>query len=324
MIARRGIVTAVSLTILILAGCSEKSDRARAFHVYGGMDTTIVSIGDIARFQVWAMGAGERKIEFPLMELDDPNITVSGGEEIEGEFEGDRGFEFQITFWDTGSYVIPPYSVQIVSGESDEVDYSIATDPVEVEVHSLISEAQPTLRDIKPPVPIPTIIPWKIILSLLGIGLSTVALVWMWRKRIQEEIDESQRIVVPTKPPYDVAMEKLDHLRNRSPSSAEEVKLYYAELSYLLREYLEHQYFVRAIEMTTSEIEGARDLIPADGEKLDGVIEMLKRSDLAKFARFRPGISDCKTDLNVIDDFLRTTRLHWTTARNGVKPMEAV
>ncbi len=324
MIPCRGVITGVSLMILILAGCSEKSDRSRAFHVYGGLDTTSVSIGDIARFQVWAMGAGERKIDFPLMEIDDSNVNVSEGTEIEGEFAGDKGIEFQITFWDTGSFVIPPYAVQVLNAEEDQVEYTIATDSVEVTVQSLISEAEPVLRDIKPPVSIPTIIPWEIIFSFLGIALSVVALIWMWRKRVQAENEDKPQIIVPSKPPYEVAMEKLDRLRNQSTCTSNEVKIYYADLSYLLREYLEHQYFVRAIEMTTSEIEDARHLIPADQEKLDLVLEMLKRSDLAKFARYRPDISDCKKDLNVIGDYLKTTRLHWTTTRNGVKPMEAV
>ncbi|MEE2876936.1 MAG: hypothetical protein VX822_04070 [Candidatus Neomarinimicrobiota bacterium] len=312
------------LTELLIVGCSEKSENTRAFHVYGGMDTTDVSIGEITRFQVWAMSAGKRKIEFPLMELDDPNITVSEGKEVEGEFKGDRGIEFQLTFWDTGSYVIPPYAVQVLNAESNEMDFSIATDPVDVAVHSLISENQPMLRDIKPPVRIPAIIPWKIILSLLGIALSVAALVWMWRKRIQEDSGDQPHIVVPSRPPYEIAMEKLNRLRTLSPSNAEEVKLYYADLSYLLREYLEHQYFVRAIEMTTSEIKGAKHLILADREKVGRVIEMLKRSDLAKFARFQPSTSDCERDIIVIDDFLRTTRLHWTTITNGVKPREVV
>jgi len=324
LISRRGVITVVSVMILLLAGCSEKSDRSRAFHVYGGLDSTDVSIGDIARFQVWAKGAVERKIDFPLMEIDDSNVNVSEGTEIKGEFAEDKGIEFQLIFWDTGSFVIPPYEVHVLNAQGDEVEYTIATDSVEVTVHSLISEAEPVLRDIKPPVPIPTIIPWKIILSLLGIALSVAALVWMWRKRIQDANEEKPQFIVPSKPPYEVAMDKLDRLRSQSPSTAKEVKIYYAELSYLLREYLEHQYFVRAIEMTTLEIETARHLIPADKEKLDCVIDMLKRSDLAKFARFRPDISECKKDLNVIDDFLKTTRLHWTTTRNGVKPMEAV
>ena len=305
-------------------GCGEGKIASKSFHVYSNLDTADVAIGDIARFQVWAMGAGERNIEFPRLEVDNANISVGEGQNLTGENEGDKGIEFQLTFQDTGAYDIPPYVVQILTEDGKEVDYAIPTDPVTVTVHSLISEAQPTLRDIKPPVPIPTIVPWKIILSLLGIGLSMAILFWTWRKRVKEEQLEKEEVFIPSRPPYEIAMEKLDQLKEQIPTGPDQIKNFYAVLSYLVREYLEFQYFVRAIEMTTSEIEDARYLVPTDQEKLHDVITVLKRADLAKFARFQPDLNQSKEDLKMIKDFLKFTRLSWTTVKNGVKPMEAV
>ena len=199
---------AVALIIaVVLMGCGEGKIASKSFHVYSNLDTVDVAIGDIARFQVWAMGADERNIEFPRLEVDNANISVGEGQNLTGENEGDKGIEFQLTFWDTGAYDIPPYVVQILTEDGKEVDYAIPTDPVTVTVHSLISEAQPKLRDIKPPVPIPTIVPWKIILSLLGIGLSMAILFWMWRKRVKEEQIEKEEVFIPSRPPYEIAME---------------------------------------------------------------------------------------------------------------------
>lgn len=310
--------------IFILFGCEDRKDNSREFHVYAGLDTTEVVIGDITRFQVWAIGTGKRKIEFPPFEFDNKNISMSEIKETQGEFKDDRGIEFFLTFWDTGSYQLPPYNVHILSEESGEVDYSIQTDPMTVKVHSLITGINPKLKNIKPPVPIPTIIPWKIIFSLVGIVLCALALVWMWRQRIQNDIGDNEEIRIPHKPPYEIAMFKLEELRNKLPSNPDSIKKYYGELSYLIREYVENQYFLRAIEMTTSEIEEAKFLVPVDVKKIDNVIDVLKRADLAKFARFQPSISFCVGDLQVIDDFLRYTRLSWTTIKNGVKPMEAI
>ena len=316
---------AVALIIaVVLMGCGEGKIASKSFHVYSNLDTADVAIGDIARFQVWAMGADERNIEFPRLEVDNANISVGEGQNLTGENEGDKGIEFQLTFWDTGAYDIPPYVVQILTEDGKEVDYAIPTDPVTVTVHSLISEAQPTLRDIKPPVPIPTIVPWKIILSLLGIGLSMAILFWMWRKRVKEEQLEKEEVFISSRPPYEIAMEKLDQLKEQIPTGPDQIKNFYAVLSYLVREYLEFQYFVRAIEMTTSEIEDARYLVPTDQEKLHDVITVLKRADLAKFARFQPDLNQSKKDLKMIEYFLKSTRLSWTTVKNGVKPMEAV
>ena len=324
MIRNTRFATVELIIAVVLMGCGEGKIASKSFHVYSNLDTADVAIGDIARFQVWAMGAGERNIEFPRLEVDNANISVGEGQNLTGENERDKGIEFQLTFWDTGAYDIPPYVVQILTEDGKEVDYSIPTDPVTVTVHSLISEAQPTLRDIKPPVPIPTIVPWKIILSLLGIGLSMAILFWMWRKRVKEEQLEKEEVFIPSRPPYEIAMEKLDQLKEQTPTGPDQIKNFYAVLSYLVREYLEFQYFVRAIEMTTSEIEDARYLVPTDQEKLHDVITVLKRADLAKFARFQPDLNQSKEDLKMIEDFLKSTRLSWTTVKNGVKPMEAV
>ena len=324
MIRNTRFATVVLIIAVVLMGCGEGKIASKSFHVYSNLDTSDIAIGDIARFQVWAMGAGERNIEFPRLEVDNANILVGEGQNLTGENEGDKGIEFQLTFWDTGAYDIPPYVVQILTEDGKKVDYAITTDPVTVTVHSLISEAQPTLRDIKPPVPIPTIVPWKIILSLLGIGLSMAILFWTWRKRVKEEQLEKEEVFIPSRPPYEIAMEKLDQLKEQTPTGPDQIKNFYAVLSYLVREYLEFQYFVRAIEMTTSEIEDARYLVPTDQEKLHDVITVLKRADLAKFARFQPDLNQSKEDLKMIEDFLKSTRLSWTTVKNGVKPMEAV
>ena len=324
MIKNTRFAAVAQIIAVVLIGCGEGKIASKSFHVYSNLDTADVAIGDIARFQVWAMGADERNIEFPRLEVDNANISVGEGQYLTGENEGDKGIEFQLTFWDTGAYDIPPYVVQILTEEGKEVDYAIPTELVTVTVHSLISEAQPTLRDIKPPVPIPTIVPWKIILSLLGIGLSMAILFWMWRKRVKEEQIEKEEVFIPSRPPYEIAMEKLDQLKEQTPTGPDQIKNFYAVLSYLVREYLEFQYFVRAIEMTTSEIEDARYLVPTDQEKLHNVITVLKRADLAKFDRFQPDLNQSKEDLKMIEDFLKSTRLSWTTVKNGVKLMEAV
>ena len=112
----------------------------------------------------------------------------------------------------------------------------------------------------------------------------------MWRKRIHDE-NKKIEIAIPNRPPFEIAMDKLDTLSNENPSNAVALKKYYEDLSYLVREYVENQYFLRAIEMTTSEIEEAKFVIPVSNKKLDEVISILKRADLAKFAKFAPSIS---------------------------------
>ena len=308
---------------LIIIGCSEENKKTSDFYIYGELDTTDVVIGDVMSFQVWARGSGDRKIEFPPLIIENNNISISEGKILENEFKDDRGVEFQLTFWDTGNFQIPIYNIEILTEEGKKLVYPIQLDPSQIKVHSLLTEAQPKLKDLKPPVPIPTIIPWRNILSILGILFSLIGLVWMWSKRIHDE-NKKIEIVIPRRPPFEIAIEKLETLSNENPTNGTAFKKYYEDLSYLVREYVENQYFFRAIEMTTSEIEEAKFVIPVSNKKINEVILILKRADLAKFAKFVPSISSCKDDLRVIHEFVLSTKLSWVANKNGVKPMEVI
>ncbi|MBF90055.1 MAG: hypothetical protein CMG75_10490 [Candidatus Marinimicrobia bacterium] len=308
---------------LIILGCVEKNKNPSDFHIYGELDTADVSIGDIISFEIWAKGIGSRKIEFPPLIIDDDNIIITERNNLANEFKDDIGIEFQLTFWDTGNFEIPPYSFPVLNEAGKELIYSIQPDPSQVRVHSLLSESQMTLRDLKPPVPIPLMVPWKTILSVLGIIFSFLGLLWIWRKRIHDQ-PKKLDIQIPNRLPYEIAMDKLEILKNENPSDSETFKKYYEELSYLVREYIENQYFLRAMEMTTTEIEKTKFYFPISDEKLDKIILILKRADLTKFAKFVPSISSYNEDLLVVDEFLKLTRLSWITKNNGVKPMEVV
>ena len=213
----------ILLNYLIIIGCSEENKKTSDFYIYGELDTTDVVIGDVMSFQVWAKGAGDRKIEFPPLIIDDNNISISEGKILENEFKDDRGVEFQLTFWDTGDFQIPIYNIGILTEEGKELVYPIQLDPSQIKVHSLLTEAQPKLRDLKPPVPIPTIIPWRNILSILGILFSIIGLVWMWSKRIHDE-NKKIEIAIPNRPPFEIAMDKLETLSNENPSNAVALK----------------------------------------------------------------------------------------------------
>ena len=51
----------------------------------------------------------------------------------------------------------------------------------------------------------------------------TGLMIWLWEKR-EKASEEKRRIVVPLRPPYDVAMEKLNSLKGYGLSSYNEKK----------------------------------------------------------------------------------------------------
>ena len=291
-------------------GCDTKKESSYSFHVYSTIDTSTKKIGDILHYQVWAKGAGQRIIQFPELVIDNPDISVGEGKAIKGSYLDDHGMEFEIVFWDTGVFAIPAYSVTVLSTMGDSAEYSMSTDSISVTVQSVIEDSQPFLRDIKGPVPLPMILPLRIIFLCCSILFLLVILVWLWRKRIPGK-KEKPKIYIPSRPPYEIAMEKLERLRNFDISKLSSIKEFYVELSYITREYLEYQFFVRAIEMTTEEIIDSKSYLPLGKDYVDPLLDVLKRADLAKFARFQLDRDQCLNDLDVVEHFITESRIGW-------------
>ena len=83
-----------------------------------------------------------------------------------------------------------------------------------------------------------------------------------------------------------------------------------------IEEFNEHGFLLVKNCFTTSEIEEAKFVIPVSNKKLNEVISILKRADLAKFAKFVPSISSCKEDLRVIHEFVLSSKLSWVANKN--------
>jgi len=321
---RHFIIVGTVLSLWVWNGCETKRESPFSFHVYSVIDTSSATIGDVLHCQVWAKGAGKRIIEFPGFVVDNPDISLGEKRTLESDYSDNYGMEFEITFWDTGSFTLPAYPVNVMSITGDSVEYAIFTDPIGVTVHTVIKDSQPELRDIKPPVPLPMILPLRLIISLMLIFILMGVLLWLWRKRIPARRKEKREIYIPSKPPYEIAVEKLKKLHEVNVSTPSQIKVFYTELSYIIREFLEYQYFVRAIEMTTEEIFHSKSYLPLNGSLMDRLLSVLKRADLAKFARFQPDRNQCLSDLKSMEDLVIRCRLEWFPAETKAYRMEAV
>ena len=136
------------------------------------------------------------------------------------------------------------------------------------------------LRDIRPPVEIPT--GWALVLWLAGV-LAVVALLYLaWRyARNRQAVAE----VVPPIPPHILAKQKLQEALALIGQPRE----FCIVVSDTARWYLEQRFNFHAPERTTEEFLHelqATDLLTPDQKSSLG--EFLQRCDLVKFARYEP------------------------------------
>jgi hypothetical protein len=137
------------------------------------------------------------------------------------------------------------------------------------------------LRDIKPPVEIPSGWTWV----WWGLGVLALAALSFWAWRYWQR-RQAQQLVIPVVPPHVLAKQKLLEALSRIGQPKEFCIL----VSDTVRWYLEQRFDFRAPERTTEEFLyelQATDLLTPDQKQSLG--EFLNRCDLVKFARYEPG-----------------------------------
>lgn len=146
---------------------------------------------------------------------------------------------------------------------------------------SPVPSAADTLRDIKPPVEIPT--GWVWAMWIAGALLLAALAYWAWRYWQKRK---GQIAVTPIIPAHVRAKQKLEE----ALTLLDQPREFCIMVSDTIRYYLEERFTFRAPERTTEEflyeLRQTNLLTPDQKESLG---EFLKRCDLVKFARYEPG-----------------------------------
>ena len=207
------------------------------------------------------------------------------------------GITFELVFWDTGKFQTPAYQVDILN-DSDTVISSIAPEPIELTILSLLaSTGNSDFRPIKGPVPVRSLFPLRLtVLGILAVFL-IACIYWTWSQRINVKYQRNEYLV--SKSPREKAIRRLEELNINGFA-----KDYYAELSHISREYVEYSTFIRALEMTTKEINDNRNLFPINDKMFADWVKTLSIADLVKYARAIPDSTQMDLDHQKIICFI--------------------
>jgi len=268
----------------------------QGFSVISELDTTQGFIGDVIQWTVKIDGHTNEGIRFP--ELNEINDTLTIRNQVLIDEDGLlNGILFEIMAWDTGQFVTPDYSIDILNPDGT-LDFSLKTEPLSYSISSiLVATDQTDFRPIKGPVPVKGVIPTRgILLSLILLGIVSV-MIWTWRKRQKVQYQKLDYAVMEA--PEDRAIRRLKELDASGLS-----KEYYADLSHISREYMETKYFIRALEMTTEEIHAFRSLFPMGESEFSQWIEFLNEADMVKYAREIPSPEKMSIDKQKISSLI--------------------
>ncbi len=209
-----------------------------------------------------------------------------------------------ITSFDEGSKSIAGLKLRF-KPKGDTTHYFAQTNPVFFQVFSVaVDTAQafkPIIGPIKEPITFMEILPW--ILAILGIVILIYGIFW-YLKRRQKIIPAFKAFAKPQIPAYVVALEKLEELRYQKLWQAGQIKEYYTALTDIVRVYIEDQFGVSAVEMTTEEILDGIKHLNINALAVNKLNEVLHLADFVKFAKANPSPVENDICLNHLVDFV--------------------
>ena len=196
-----------------------------------------------------------------------------------------------VTSFELGELELPSVTVPVTAPDGTTV--TLLTDPFRIGVVSVGLDESGDLRDIRGPLSIPR--SWWFVPPLLLIAVAMGAGAYYLHRRRRGR--PAAAPPVPRSPPrpfHVIALEALRGLENSSLLEQGRVKEYHIRVSEIIREYVEGQMEVPALELTTREVvEGMRRA--AIGAAITEKFRtFLDRCDLVKFAKLRPGADDSR------------------------------
>ncbi len=233
--------------------------------------------------------------EGATLDLPDENADLGDAEVRSLEVRRERldaggvrvSLQYEAVLWEVGerTIVAPPVTWRVGEGELRELERPEAT----VTIASLVPEDAEELRQVHGPREIPlrpihyAIAALPVVLMAALVGL---AIAWVRRRsRAATSVEQPADILTPR----EEALRALEELEAQDLPAAGRIKEHYVRLSWILRRFIERRWRLPALEETTGMLGASMRASGSVPEHLgEQIVEVLRRADLAKFAKHRP------------------------------------
>lgn len=256
------------------------------------------TVGDVLTAQVTVTALEGVSLTLPGQDADLGGAEVRALSTQEQQLaDGSRQttLSYQVVFWEVGEQTVkaPPVAWRTGDGEARQADRPEAT----VTIKTVLPPDAQDIKDIRGPREVPlrwyhyllATAPVLAVLGLLGLGIAAL------RRRRMAAVTES---VAPPLPPGEEALQALDQLAAEDLPGLGQIKEHYVRLSWIVRHYIERRWRLPALEVTTSMLaESMRASGAVPEEIAAAIVALLRRADLAKFAKHRPEADVARADV---------------------------
>jgi hypothetical protein len=310
--------------MLIFAGCEKSTDGKKETKfeidkdyqrgpvtVHERVDKAKITIADTFLLEFEAAVGPGYEVKMPKVDKVLENFGIVDWENFGIKLDENNNvvsrYRYKLEPFLSGTFQVPAFTFEFYDLNSpDDKKYEITTEPIDIEVTSLLGEQRAELKiaDIEGVVEMPAKPFYWWVWLLCAIGIIAAAGSWLYIRR--RRVKELVRIF---KPAHEIAYERLRALVRQDLIKAGKIKEFYERLSDILRHYIEHRFNLRAPERTTeeflAELPAANMLSQSEQERLG---EFLRHCDLVKFAKYNPTSEQIQKTFDLVKDFIETTK----------------
>lgn len=280
------------------------------------VDRSEITIGDRLHYEIKVVYPAQGRIELPSVLGNLGNFEVKDYDASEPKPAGTlriQTWNFTLSTFTVGKYVIPPQRVVYLPQGSDSVTVSDTllpagaaayfTQPIEVNVARTSPETVKDIADIAAPAEIGGGTPW--LPYMLG-GWALLGLIaWLlirWKAKAAREEEK------PLAPPFEEAMARLDGLNAGELVRRNRGRELCFLLSEVLRRYVTRRWEIDAIDMTTTEFLAQAKKLPVTAAHKEFLERFCEGTDLVKFAGAPILESEAESLIARLKEFLSQTR----------------
>jgi len=267
------------------------------------IDTTYIRIGEQIQLKISVNET--TNVVFPTLKLDSLRkvevVEVLPTDTLKNRLEK----KYLLTSFDSGVYVIPQQTVLVNNKKffTDSLMVNVATIKVDTTKQKMfpikaIQREPKTFDDYK------HLFWWLIPIFVL----LAIILYFIFRKKKEKEVP---KVYVA---PIQEALQRLKELDEKHLLEQNKIKIYYSELTDIVRTYIEKDISIPALESTTNElIETIKDFnesskLGISKETIQQLKEVLQSADLVKFAKSSPIVEEIKGHRNLSERILQSLK----------------
>ena len=283
--------------------------QLNAQEVSSYVDTTSIRIGEQITYKINVKADSLEDIDFPKAKDFAPFELIN-------EFKVDTNYlnkkfiiskKFALTYFDSGAYYIPSQKLTLLNKEVKLDSFKITINPVKIDT------TKQGLYDIKPIMKSNTQIDF-IFLGYILIFIAVICAVLYFKKQIFSFFS-IQKLKVEYLTPYEKAVIELTKIKKLNYLSDVDIKMYYSDLTFVLRNFIEEKIIKNALESTTKELIQKLSLLKTSkklnfsNSTLKNIEDVFSRADLVKFAKYEPDAQSASIDLETLSKELENIKL---------------